>query len=94
MSGLRTWLLRPVLNHLKEIAMNQAEHAQALRDLTAQNEKAAAEQAAKLQKVQDALDAAGGTTPEVEAAMADLRASIQREDDLNPDAPTETPTEG
>lgn len=83
------------LHHqLKVIMATQAEHAESLRALKAQNDKAAAEQAAALQKLQEALDAAGGTTAEVDAAMAELKASIQREDDLNPDTPAEgeTPT--
>jgi ABC-type transporter Mla subunit MlaD len=75
----------------EKIMATQAEHAQQLRDLHAQNEKAAAEQAAALQRLQDALDAAGGTTAEVDEAMAALRASIQREDDLNPDTPAPQP---
>lgn len=75
----------------EKIMATQAEHAQALRDLREQNEKAAAEQAAALQRLQDALDNAGGTTPEVDEAMAALRASIQAEDDLNPDEPVPTP---
>lgn len=70
---------------------SQTELAQSLRDLKTQNDKAAAEQAAALKKLQDALDAAGGTTPEVDAALAELKASIQAEDDLNPDAPVEPP---
>lgn len=70
----------------KAIMANQAELAQSLRTLTAQNEKAATEQAAALQKLLDALDAGGGTTPEVDAAVEELRASIQRDDDVNPDA--------
>lgn len=73
---------------LDTIMATQAEHAQQLRDLKAQNDKARTEQQAALQKLQEALDAAGGTTAEVDAAMADLRASIQADDDLNPDAPT------
>lgn len=72
---------------------SQTELAQSLRDLKTQNDKAAAEQAAALQKLQDALDAAGGTTPEVDAALAELKASIQAEDDKNPDAPVEPPAE-
>ena len=71
----------------------QAELAQSLRDMKTQNDKAAAEQAAALQKLQEALDAAGGTTPEVDAALAELKASIQAEDDLNPDAPVEPPVD-
>lgn len=79
--------------HIKETIMaTQAELAQSLRDLKAQNDKASTEQAAALKKLQDALDAAGATSPEVDAALADLKASIQADDDQNPDAPTE-PTE-
>ncbi len=88
----RRWLLAPVIHLEKRIMATQAQHAQDLRDLKAQNEKAAAEQAAALKKLQDALDAAGGTTPEVDAAMEELRASIQAEDDLNPDEQPEEPS--
>lgn len=75
----------------EKIMATQAEHAQALRDLREQNEKVAAEQLARLQELQDALDNAGGTTPEVDEALQALRASIQAEDDLNPDTPVEPP---
>lgn len=94
----RRWLLAPVLrkqdrtnDRLEHLMATSAQHAQDLRDLKAQNEKAAAEQAAALKKLQDALDAAGGTTPEVDEAMAELKASIQAEDDLNPDEQPEDP---
>lgn len=67
----------------------QAEIAQELRNLKDQNEKARAEhaaaQAAIMKRLQDALDAAGNSTPEVDAAMADLKASIQADDDENAD---------
>ena len=71
--------------------MNQAELTQALVDLKAQNEKARAEIVAKIA----ALEAAVATaplfgdcgSPEVEAALADLKASVQADDDLNPDVP-------
>lgn len=69
--------------------MDQAAHAQALRDLKAQNEKARAENAKKLKALQDAIDNLGQTSPEVDAAMADLKASIQAEDDENPDEPSQ-----
>lgn len=85
----RAWLNRPVINRLRIIMTAQAQHAADLRALKEQNDKASAEQAAALQKVQDALDAAGGTTAEVDVAMEELRASIQRDDDLNPDAPVD-----
>jgi seryl-tRNA synthetase len=78
--------LAAILYTLRRISMDQAALAQQIRDLTAQNEKAAAEQRAALKKLQDALDAAGSTTPEVDAALSELKASIQAEDDANPDA--------
>jgi seryl-tRNA synthetase len=67
------------------IMVTQVELAERMRALKAQNDKATAEQMAALQKVQDALAQAGNTTPEVDAAMEELAASIQRDDDLNPD---------
>lgn len=74
------------LNHArKQIMATQAEIAA----LLAQNEKAANEQAAALQALRDQLDNAGAVTPEVEAALVALEASIQREDDVNPDAPVD-----
>lgn len=73
---------------------SNSEHAQALRDLLAQNEKAKAEQAAAFKELQAALsNTAAGTSPEVDEAMAALKASIQAEDDAHPDAPAK-PAEG
>lgn len=73
---------------LKEIAMaNQAETAQSLRDMKAQADKSQAEIIAKVQAMQAAIDAAGTTTPEIDAAMTDLKTAIQGLDDLNPDTP-------
>jgi hypothetical protein len=43
---------------------------------------------AKIQALEDALAAAGNTSDEVDAAVQDLKASVQADDDLNPDAPT------
>lgn len=54
--------------------------------MTAQNEKAHQEHVAKLAELEAAIAAAGQTTPEVDAALAALKASIQRDDDMNPDA--------
>lgn len=89
------WLLAPVFhrfNKLERLIMaTQAELAAKLKALKEQNDKATAEQLAALKAVQDALDAAGATTPEVDEALAALGASIQRDDDLNPDAPAPTP---
>lgn len=72
----------------------QAELAQQLRDITAQNEKARAEILANVQRLEEAVAAAGATTPEVDEALAALRASVQADDDLNPDGTTQPPTGG
>lgn len=65
----------------------QAEHAQALRDMTAQNEKARAEQLKRFADLEEALANAGSTTPEVDEAMVALKASIQADDDVVADEP-------
>lgn len=63
----------------------QEEHAQQIRDLTAQNEKARTEQLKRFTALEEALKNAGKTTPEVDEALSGLKASIQADDDLNPD---------
>lgn len=73
----------------------QKELVEGLKALNAQVTKIASETSGLSQKVADlqtALDAAGGTTPEVDAAMSEVRASIQAVDDLVVDLP-ETPEE-
>lgn len=78
------------LNHSqRKIMATQAELAARLTALTAQNEKAAAEQAALIQNLRDELANAGSVTPEVEAALVALEASVQRDDDVVPDTPAE-----
>lgn len=79
--------LQNIERRISIIMSTQAELAARLEALRAQNEKAAAEQAKALQDLRDAI-AAGETTPEVDAALEALAQSIQREDNLNPDAPT------
>lgn len=64
----------------------QAELAQQLTDLGTQIDKVFGEITAEIQKLEDAIAAAGGTTPEVDAALASLKAKVQTLDDLNPDA--------
>lgn len=98
-SILNTALLVAILAALgyfgKKIMATQAELAQQIRNVTLQNEKARAEIVARVQELQDALDNAGNTTPEVDEAMSNLRASVQADDDMNPDATTPTePGEG
>ena len=50
-----------------------------------QNEKAKAEILAKFKTLEDAIAAAKEVSPEVQAAVADLGASIQGSDDIVPD---------
>lgn len=64
----------------------QIELAQALADIQAQLTKAAGEIRARVDALEAAIAAAGNTTPEVDAALAGVRAIAQALDDLNPDA--------
>jgi len=84
----RRWLLRPVLHQLEKLTMNQAELAQALTDLKTQADKAKQEIVNKVADLEDAINNAGSTSPDVDAALAALKSSVQGLDDLNPDAPT------
>jgi hypothetical protein len=83
-------LLLTINNHLKQkfIMATQAELAQQLRDITAQNEKSRTEILAKIADLETALANAGNTSPEVDEAVAALKASVQTDDDIVPDAPT------
>ena len=63
----------------------QAELAQQITDLTAQNERARAEVLAKIADMQAAIDAAGAVDPAVLEAFDALRASVQADDDIVPD---------
>ena len=63
----------------------QAQLAQDIAALTAQNDKARVEVLAKIAALQDALDNATAVSPEVLAAFADLKASVQTDDDIVPD---------
>ena len=78
----------PVLitERLDKIMTTQAELAQQITDLTAQNEKARAEVLAKIADMQAALDAAGSVDPTVLEAFDALKASVQADDDIVPDA--------
>lgn len=67
------------------MSKTQAEVAQELRDIKAQNEKARAEVLAKIQTLEDAIATSGNSTPEVDEALADLKASVQVDDDIVPD---------
>lgn len=81
-----TPLILGAINQLKDSLMtSQAELAQQLSDLTAQTEKARAEIVGKVASLEEAITNAGNVTPEVEAALASLKAAVQSVDDLNPD---------
>jgi ABC-type transporter Mla subunit MlaD len=80
--------LQLIIHKLNTMAKTQAQTAQEIRDIKAQNEKARVEILAKIQALEDALATAGNTSDEVDAAVQDLKASVQADDDLNPDAPT------
>lgn len=73
---------RSINKKLKLIMANQAEHAAELRALKEQNDKARAEVLAKIAALELAI---GQTTPEVDAALANLKASVQTDDDIVPD---------
>lgn len=76
------------IHQLKEsTTMNSAELAQALNDLVAQENKAKAEIVQKIADLEAAIAAGSSTTPEVDAALAALKAAVQGVDDIVPDAP-------
>lgn len=71
--------------------MTQEELLAELTALKAQNEKAKGEIVGKIATLEAAIAAGGSTSPEVDAALADLKGSIQGTDDLVPDAPAPEP---
>ncbi len=66
---------------LEKIMATQAELAAELRALKEQNDRNRQEVLAKIAALEEAIAQAGGTTPEVDGALADLKASIQAGDD-------------
>lgn len=74
-----------------QIIMTQEELLGQLQALKAQNEKAKVEITGKIAALEGAIANQGNTTPEVDAALADLKQSIQGTDDIVPDAPVEEP---
>lgn len=75
-------LLTLIIIQLLVMAKTQAEHAQELRDIKVQNEKARAEILDKIKDLEDALAAGGTTTQEVDDALDALKASVQVDDDI------------
>jgi hypothetical protein len=83
-AGLQS-ALDNIVSQLKGIIMDQTQLAADLVALKAQGEKAKAEIIAKVAALEAAIAAGGVVSPEVEAALADLRGTVQGIDDLNPD---------
>ena len=90
---IRGWLLQPVVDQLHQlqrtVVMNQQELLDRLNAADAAIVKIGTETTALLQAIanmQAAIDAAGNTTPEVDAALAALLAHAQAVDELVPDA--------
>lgn len=82
-----TGLLLLILKNQHQMALSQSELAQQLRDIKTQADKGKAEILSKIQALEDAINAAGGTTEEVDTALADLKSAVQGIDDIVPDAP-------
>ena len=80
-------ILRQVRDNTRTIMASQQEEADKLNQLAIQLDKANTEIQNAIQQLKDALAAAGGTTPEVDAATANLTAKAQALDDVVPDAP-------
>ena len=67
--------------------VTQAEHAQQLRDLKDQLTKAHGEITNKISELEAAIAAGGGTTPEVDTLMQELKDLVQLSDDVVSDTP-------
>lgn len=98
--SLERLLFRAVLEQLSSFEENvmasQQQLANDLKALGAQVTKIHAEVSGlstKVESLQTALDAAGGTTPDVDAAMAEVRTALQGVDDLVADAEASVPGE-
>lgn len=86
-----TGLLLLILKKQIQMALSQSELAQQLRDIKTQADKGKAEILSKIQALEDAINSAGGTTEEVDTALADLKSAVQGIDDIVPDAPAPEP---
>ena len=80
-------MLGELLSNQRKIMTTQAELAAQLTALKTQNDKARAEVLAKIAELEAALAGQSNVTPEVETAFAALKASVQTDDDIVPDAP-------
>lgn len=82
-------LLKTIIKNQNKMALSQAEAAAELVRIKDQILKSRAEILAKIEALEIAQQNAGNVTPEVEAAMAELKDAAQATDDIVPDAPVE-----
>ncbi len=75
-----------IQQRLDKIMSTQAELAAALVSLKEQTDKSFTEIIAKIAELEEALNNAGTVSPEVLAALDALKVSVQRVDDIVPDA--------
>lgn len=83
-SEIKLYLQQSLLNQNKIMA-TQSELAAQLTALTAQVDKVKTEVVEKIAALEEAIANAGGTTPEVDAALEALKSAVQTVDDINPD---------
>lgn len=69
------------------MAASQAELAAAIRESTTQTRKGIDEVLGKIKALEDVIAAGGTVSPELEAAVAELKKATQSLDDIVPDAP-------
>lgn len=90
--GAKTYIRRNNFNYinqkLNKIMATQAEELQELKDLKTQSDKATAKIIAKIATLEAAVTNAGDVSPEVSAALDDLKASVGAEDAVVPDTTT------
>lgn len=80
-------LIHKLISQGESIMHTQAELVADLKALRAQVEKSRTENLAKIAELKQLLINADHLTPEADAALDDLKASVQASDDDNPDAP-------
>lgn len=83
----RDWIIRPILQLLEVISMNQDELAQSLTDLGTQVDKIGGEIKTEVANLEAQITSNGTVPDNVATALASLKAKLQTLDDLNPDAP-------
>jgi seryl-tRNA synthetase len=78
---------KQIINKLESIMATQAELAEQIRQSTVQTRKGIDEVLGKIKALEDVIAAGGSVSPELEAAVAELKTASQALDDIVPDAP-------